>query len=113
MPDRCFYRFFKNGEIDKLIDLLFVSGRSIEALAGFGAMETEWEPYSIQQVTRFVVTGPPEYEGKPPPTGLFSSQYLRSDTGLAAKTSDLFDTHQRNGYFILLRKGAEKLFASV
>ena len=111
--DRDFYRFFKTDNIQFFVNILCVSGKCINAIAGFGAMETEWEPHSENAVVRFIIDGPPEYEGKQPPAGLIKNAYLTSNRSLAEEIRKYFDLFEKNGYSVLIRKGATQLFSSI
>ncbi len=113
LSDRNFYRFFKTENIQLLINVLFVSSNCISATAGFGAMETEWEPYSESNVIQFIIDGPPEYEGKPPPVGIIQIEYLKSNKKISEEIERYFDLYEKSDYMILIRKNAAQLFASL
>ena len=113
ISDRDFFRFFKTNNIQLLVNVLLVSGKCIDATAGFGAMETEWEPYGEDNVIQFIIDGPPGYEGKRPPTGLIRTSYLESNKQLSREIQRYFDLFEKDGYTILIRKGAAQLFSSL
>ena len=58
--------FFRLENIKTFIRFLLASCECIGGLAGFEAMEVEWELYK-NDVVRFLSDGPPECEGKQPP----------------------------------------------
>lgn len=111
--DRHFYRFFKPENINIFSGLLFASCKCIGGLAGFGAMEVEWEPYNKNEVVQFLSDGPPGYEGKQPPVGIIKTDYLNSNPLLAEDFQLHFDFLLAEEYTILLRKGASELFSSL
>lgn len=111
--DRHFYSLFKPENINIFSGLVLASCKCIDGLAGFGAMEVEWEPYNKNEVMRFLSEGPPEYEGKRPPVGIIQSDYLNSNPLLTRDLQLHFDVVPAEEYAILLRKGASELFSSI
>jgi hypothetical protein len=113
MSDKNFYTLFQSQNIHILIGILLTSAKSIQAIAGFGAMEVEWEPYTKNEATQFLIDGPPEYEGKQPPVGIIKTTHLKSDPALLKGLSTYFNCRVEEEYTILLRKGASELFSSL
>lgn len=113
ISDRHFYTLFKPENKSLLVSILLASAKSINATAGFGAMEIEWEAYQQNDVIEFLKDGPPEYEGKQPPTGIINTRYLNSNPSLMKDLSIHFDFFIEEEYTILLRKGASELFSSI
>jgi len=111
--DRHFYTLFNPENLKIFTGLLLASCKCIGGLAGFGAMEVEWEPYNKNEVVRFLSDGPPEYEGKQPPVGIIKTDYLNSNRLLVGDLQLHFDFVVAEEYTILLRKGAAELFSSL
>ena len=113
MSDKEFYGFFKSPYFDKFVEIISLSGESISAMAGFGAMECEWNYYSLDEVVDFISSGPPDYEGMPPPTALIRREYVKNYSGLEVQMLENFNFFDRRSNTVLLRKGAEELYSSL